>query len=99
MHKKDIGVREVERGGYYNIQLNFHQIYLTFNLLYIQYLIRGMGCSSGMRQILCFVFYCKMIWGEDPCETVKNGTGFGAFLLVGGSERALLLVETDLQKE
>ena len=40
-----------------------------------------------------------MIWGEDPCETVKNGTGFGAFLLVGVSERALLLVETDLQKE
>ena len=48
---------------------------------------------------MCFVIYCKIIWGEDPCETVKNGTGFGAFLLVGVSERALLLVETDLQKE
>ena len=37
--------------------------------------------------------------GEDPCETVRDGTGFGAFLLAGVSEHALLLVETDLQKE
>ena len=36
---------------------------------------------------------------RTPCGHVKSGAGFRAFLLAGVSERALLLVETDLQKD